>query len=697
MSGYNFTKPVYTYSASNDKDITVYADMTCAGEDYLDDGAHFEGYAVGYNWRGRHLVYETVNNGCYVFESSTTGRYAFIVPSASFSDGRYILVDSDARSTKYYGLLNFNFHYRDFDDPDYGYDTTGGQFPENIGTYDGYSTHADIASNVPIFKYEDYAQAQEYVKQTSKIQADAILKQYALNYGDEPAVFDDTSKYYFIYNTYSSATSEMGEIDYSDTVYSRYERLLVNPTDKNDSPIALYRYSDDPFEYHLAYDDNSIVASAYSSVSIFAVETSPTWVENSVQYTQPFYRTPYVKVANGSYTIGRTWSTNIPVFGSMQDAVDYINGDKDITQAENWRDISGYYTNIISNNTGDEEEETEFGEVYAQNFFSQQYLCTTGALTEIAYSLYDIGLGNIWELIKQGIEVYGDDPIQVVQGLMFFPVDLSTVFSNVSDQQSLFFGGYQLTINSTVKRVVFANGYKSLGTINILKSFNDYRDYEPYTKLYVYLPYCGTYQLDLARYYGKTVEVRYFIDTRTGGCVACLIANGVLIDYFNGQMGVQMPITLTDKSAYANAQIQTLLGGVSSIGNIAKDTGAGILAGGSLPVGMAFGALNAGLTVAKTEYGLTQNNVNNYNKTKGGSSSMINEYLPQYVTFMFEVQQIDATENQGMLQGFPSNASGSVGSFSGYLEVEEVNLICGNATENEKEKIKSLLRSGVII
>ena len=76
---------------------------------------------------------------------------------------------------------------------------------------------------------------------------------------------------------------------------------------------------------------------------------------------------------------------------------------------------------------------------------------------------------------------------------------------------------------------------------------------------------------------------------------------------------------------------------------------------------------------------------------------MLNEYLPQRATFLFEYQETIESPNELLLQGLPSNASGTLANFSGYLEVESINLICPIATENEKRSIINQLKAGVIL
>ena len=566
---------------------------------------------------------------------------------------------------------------------------------------------SSISTNIPIFLSDTTPNAiiNEYMNNSTTLERiNEILEEYALNYYGEGSLVDDSTNDYYIYNRYQMSHVERGIVTTVDSiVHQQNERILYN----GERGIALYRDSNNPFQFNILCNTSNLIGSVYSNTSVSDV-SGASYAEftlDTLLYDSPFYSTYNSRFEVFTYDgyLGQP-DTNLPLWDSLQDAQDYLDGNVDITQAPNWDNISSdsRWKDYTNNKTGQEETATEMGQSYAQNFFSQLYLCATGGVNQIASALYDVGGGSptvtgLWDEIKEGIEMYGDDPMQSVQGLMFFPLDLSSIYSNVGDQNYVYFGGYKLDLTTTVKKIIFPNGYKSLGTINIVRTFKDWRDFEPYTKLFIYLPYVGTFQLQLSRYYGKSTEIRYYFDLRTGSCLVALLTNGLLTDYFNGQVGVQMPITLTDKSNYANSQINTLLKGAGSIGSVVKDVSNGIGAGLSVPVTSAFGALQAGISVSKTVYDLTQNNKGDYNKTTGGSTSMLNEFLPQYAYFIFEIQQTLDSENVQSLIGFPSNKSGSVGEFSGYLEVETVNLKCGIATDNEKRHIENMLRTGVII
>lgn len=468
-------------------------------------------------------------------------------------------------------------------------------------------------------------------------------------------------------------------------------------------------------------DDNKLKMGIKNNATFYDMEYSTdgqTWTATESFPFDFFYRRRINELSpNANTYLGYALTfanSKIPVFSDETKATGYINGTVGISQADNWSEISQNYP--INNDTAILDDQTTMGQVYTRAFFSQQYICSESALQQISNALFDTSQGGIvgmFENIKKGLEMYGESVVDAVQGCMFFPINLTEVFTSTSQLGYIYFGGYKFDLQDgvTVNKITYPNGYYDFGSFDLKPTFNNFRDYAPYTRLFCYLAYVGWVELDIARYINKTVNIRYYFDTRTGGCLACLFADSILVDYFNGQCGVQMPIKLTDYSAYANAQIQTLLGGGKTpngtggaVGDMIK-SGAQGLAGGLVESGavglgtVAVGGIGAvaGIQATKTLYGLTQNNINNFNKTKGASTSMLNQYLPQECCFMFEIQDADMTPNELSLLGYPSNASGRLQDFSGYLEVDVVNLSCPYASDVEKAEIVKQLQNGVYI
>ncbi len=561
-----------------------------------------------------------------------------------------------------------------------------------------------VSTNIPIFTYADYEYYRIYVNQnkTQEVRDEAL--KHALNYSSGATV-PETKEYYYYGQAEQYTVDEFGNSTQTNEP-SIYRGIRV----KTQGTMSLYKI-DGIDNGVLKYGINIFTTPQIAYYSNDGV----TWQNMAGSPTSLPYDYLY---RNWSREIGTFYAlslspdnviqTNIPIFATKEESDDYNETGEGIEGAINYNEIST--DNPPSNITGEEDNETEFGSVGVRSIFSQQYILSTSALSEIANAFFDItqgGVTGIFEDIKKGCEMYGESVCDDIENLTFYPVNLNTVFgANVLSQNYIYFGGYQFNMQNSVGRILYPNGYYDFGSFQIETTFGDnFRSYEPYTKLYCYLAYIGWVQLDMKKYLHKTVSIRYYIDTRTGGCVAVIMANGVMCDFFNGQIGVSMPIKATDFNAYANAQIQTLLGfgkglvgqgqNVANVGQQMANAGASM---GELAVGgVALAGVGASVQGAKTLYGLTQNNINNFNHTIGGSSSMLNMFLPQECCFMFEVQEAINTEYERELIGLPSNASGSVGSFNGYLECEQVNLVCSGATAKEQAEIIRYLYNGVYI
>ena len=535
----------------------------------------------------------------------------------------------------------------------------------------------------------------------------------------EAEVVPETTEYYYMTRARQYTVDQYGNI--TENNEPEIYRGFKIKTQGRASVYKIEGIDDGKLKMGINFDDASICYYSYDGITWQQYPGQPSYL--------PFDYTfrPHENEVGTFYCSVGTVETNMYKFNSKSDSDEYNDGESDGRKAYNYSDIeSGNYTNP----TGEDNLGTEFGQVYTRGFFSQQYILDATALQYIANNFFSTGAGSIFDDLKKGLEMFGESIIDAIMGLSFWPLPLNTVFSGIdSGIDGIYFGSYKMTdIPGYKAKIIYPNGYKTLGSIEIKRGFGNWRDFAPYTRLYVSLPYVGVYELDLTRYYGKTVEVRYYFDTRTNGCIACLLAGGHLMDYFNGQMGVTMPITLTDYAGYANSQIATLLGGGgmaagaaggiamgavgmgksaagmagnaiagSGMGAAASAAGAGATAAGAAGL-IGIGAPVAGAAIgAKTVYGLATNSISKYNITKGASSSMINEYLPQYVEFIFEIQEDCAPETYGQQYGYPSMKSGSVGSFQGFLKCQSVKLDCGVATENEKNAIKTMLLNGIYI
>lgn len=148
---------------------------------------------------------------------------------------------------------------------------------------------------------------------------------------------------------------------------------------------------------------------------------------------------------------------------------------------------------------------------------------------------------------------------------------------------------------------------RQLGHITIPEKYGNFRDYEPYTQIEIYLPFCGTAKLDPAQVVGHDLYLEYYYDILTLSCTACIYRdNQTLIHTSNGSIGATLPFTASAMGSYQNSMKQTEnaikrnemsigLGVASTVIGIAGVVGAPETGGASLALA---GAAIAGMGAA---------------------------------------------------------------------------------------------------
>ena len=96
----------------------------------------------------------------------------------------------------------------------------------------------------------------------------------------------------------------------------------------------------------------------------------------------------------------------------------------------------------------------------------------------------------------------------------------------------------------------------SLGGVNITPKYKSWLDYEPYTTLSLYVPFCGTVDLDCKIWMGHTLDVYLAVDYNTGSCAAMLLRDGTLTSTIDGVCGIDIQLYGKNQGDYQNAVYQ---------------------------------------------------------------------------------------------------------------------------------------------
>lgn len=214
------------------------------------------------------------------------------------------------------------------------------------------------------------------------------------------------------------------------------------------------------------------------------------------------------------------------------------------------------------------------------------------------------------------------------------------------------------------------------GSLTISNYSGSYLDYNPHTKIEIYLPYIGMRSLNADDVMGKTVNVVYHVDALSGACVAYIKVGGTVLYNFLGQCACSVPISGGDYTQVINGVL-----------NIAGAIGTTIATGGaSAPLAIssiASTALNGGLKTSCEKSGAISGT--------GGLLSIQRPYL------IITTPRQCLPRDQNKYIGYPSFITETLSDLSGYTEVYQIHLENVSATGDELTEIENLLKGGVIL
>lgn len=128
--------------------------------------------------------------------------------------------------------------------------------------------------------------------------------------------------------------------------------------------------------------------------------------------------------------------------------------------------------------------------------------------------------------------------------------------------QEIILGNVETGVNGEKISNNFAK--QTIGSILINEHYHNFLDYTPYTNVILYLPYIGFKELDTTLVMNKTIQVIYTVDAITGGCLAQVYVNNVRLYEFTGNVGIDIPITASNRAQVEAGYIQAGVGATMS-------------------------------------------------------------------------------------------------------------------------------------
>ena len=235
-------------------------------------------------------------------------------------------------------------------------------------------------------------------------------------------------------------------------------------------------------------------------------------------------------------------------------------GDGSTFTVKDGKEGSDGYTNDDDDGYNDgkdnDEKDTDTGDVSAGiGVLTSTFKMTKERLIQLGQFLWGANIFDKFSLVN-------NNPIENIISCKSIPINTDGA------NQEIILGNVSTGVNGEKISNNFAK--QTIGSIAINEHYHNFLDYAPYTNVILYLPYIGFKELDTTLVMNKTLQVIYTVDAITGGCLAQVYINNVRLYEFTGNVGIDIPITASNRAQVEAGYIQAGVGATASAlgGNI---------------------------------------------------------------------------------------------------------------------------------
>lgn len=220
------------------------------------------------------------------------------------------------------------------------------------------------------------------------------------------------------------------------------------------------------------------------------------------------------------------------------------------------------------------------------------------------------------------------------------------------------------------------------GSLTIDEYWGNYLDYNPYTKLTLFLPYVGEITLNPDEVMTRTITIKYHVDAMTGAFVAFVLRDDdKILGEYQGNCSLEVPI-----SSANYAQLHSALLGLAgaAVGMAAGAAGSGIS-----------GLLSGATNVLTSAAGMMDSKVrHSHSGALGSASGFIGSQSPYLI---IERARQCLPEDLNQFAGYPSQITAELKNLHGFTSVSEIILDGIPLTDEELAELREILKGGVYL
>ena len=292
---------------------------------------------------------------------------------------------------------------------------------------------------------------------------------------------------------------------------------------------------------------------------------------------------------------------------------------------------------------------------------------TSGVLTT-CYSMTNNRLQSLGSFLFSSdfidnILLVNNNPIENILSIKAIPFSISGVDSSIK------LGN----VDTNIVGAKCGESYKiNIGSFIVNGKYNSYLDYSPFTTVEIFLPFIGMQKLDTNVLINRSINILYIVDCITGSLKVQLLYNKKPLYEFNGTIGVDIPISSTNR---AQVELGYLSSGLGAVGSIAS--------------GNVMGAVYSGLNMAQSQYHTT---------TSGTANPNTYFHSNRKCYLIINRPKADSISSYASTIGYKCCLSLNLRNLSGMTKLNEnVQLKNISCTNEEREMLRNILTNGFIL
>lgn len=310
--------------------------------------------------------------------------------------------------------------------------------------------------------------------------------------------------------------------------------------------------------------------------------------------------------------------------------------------------------------TSDSIEDGSEPSVSSLSLLTKTYALTPARLKQLG--------GFLWSAdFMDNIKLMNNSPIENIVSCKMFPFEISGGNDVIMQVGNVSTGVNGKPVNGSTFSMK-----KIISGVTLSPLFGNFMDYEPFTKISVYLPFIGLKELQPSQIYNKAITLEYIVDIITGTCKCIVKASGVQIADYDGSIGIDIPVTAGNRSQQELAYITSAIGVV-----------------GSAVAGSAMGVVDSALAGVQAGF---------HSQTSGSASPSTAVYQTMKPYFIIDRPAYTVPSSYGHTKGWVCNKNLTIGSLSGFTKCNDnIELSNINCTQQEIEEMRSILTSGFYV